>query len=98
MTVSSSSRQTEPECACSGKLASLRDEIAGLRAEIGRLADLVASQMRLAPADSANSALVPAATQPVHTDTDQLARDRVALYRSLFAGRDDVYEIGRAHV
>ncbi len=91
MTVSSSSRQAEPECACGGELVSLHDEIAGLRAEIARLADLVASRIQPAPADSANSALVPAPTQLVRTDTDQLARDRVALYRSLFAGRDDVY-------
>ena len=64
------SRQTASDRACSGELASLRDEVAGLRAEIARLADLVAARMQLTPADSTNSAPAPAPTQPVRADAD----------------------------
>lgn len=85
------SRPTASDCACGDELASLRDEVAGLRAEIVRLADLVADRLQVPPGDSTNSAAARASTQSVHTSAEQLARDRVALYRSLFAGRDDVY-------
>jgi superfamily II DNA or RNA helicase len=83
--------QTTCDCACGGQLASLRDEASVLRAEVARLGGLVPSRIQIPPADSTNSVPSPPPGQSVRTGPDQLARDRVALYRSLFAGRDDVY-------
>ncbi|ONH35135.1 MULTISPECIES: TOTE conflict system archaeo-eukaryotic primase domain-containing protein [Protofrankia] len=77
-------------CSCAGELADLRVEIAALRAEVARLAAVVEGR----PPQTAGVP-VPAVPGPMpagaRVDVERVAAERVALFRSLFVGRDDVY-------
>lgn len=67
-------------CGCAEELADIRVELAALRAEVQRLTTGAAERSASRPAGS-----VPAA------GARDLAAERLALFQSLFAGREDVY-------
>jgi superfamily II DNA or RNA helicase len=69
------------ECGCADELARIRIELDALRAEIGRLT--VDAHIGPVPRPAGN-AVPPSGTR-------DLAAERVALFRSLFVGREDVY-------
>jgi hypothetical protein len=71
-------------CSCAAELAALRAELADLRAIVDELVAATPYQRFEAPA----SASVP---PTAGTERERVARERVALFRSLFVGRDDVY-------
>lgn len=71
-------------CACGTELAALRREVASLREDVARLAELL-------QVSAHGQASPPRAPDIKRADTDQIIRRRVVLFRSLFAGRSDVY-------
>ncbi|RJQ83389.1 helicase [Pseudonocardiaceae bacterium YIM PH 21723] len=73
-------------CACGTELAKLRREVAELREQIAWVTERLQSESRSIGAASSGA---PPTT--VRTGGDQLARERVLLFRSLFVGRDDVF-------
>lgn len=67
-------------CGCAEELAHIRVELAALRADVERLTAGIAERSASRPAGA-----VPAA------GARHLAAERLALFQSLFAGREDVY-------
>lgn len=81
VTVTTADRERTPcECGCAGELARIRAELDALRAAVERLTAGVAEQASPRPAGSSPAA-----------GARGLAAERVALFRSLFVGREDVY-------
>jgi hypothetical protein len=71
-------------CGCADELRALRAEVAELRAAVDQLATPVVDRAGHAPVATRR----PAAPT---VDRDRIARQRLALFRSLFVGREDVY-------
>jgi superfamily II DNA or RNA helicase len=71
------------------ELANVRGEVSALRADVARLVALVEGRRAQIPAVSESApAPVPVG---VRGDSERVAAERLALFRSLFAGRADVY-------
>ncbi len=68
----------------------MRREVAGLREEIARLVSLLERRPPQPSRVPEEPAVRPVPDGP-RIDAERVARERVALFRSLFAGREDVY-------
>lgn len=72
------------DCGCAAELAALRAELADLRAIVNGLVEATPYPHSGAPAS-------PSVPPAAGTERERVARERLALFRALFIGRDDVY-------